>query len=255
MTEATWNKSTEPQPMMEALRASGRATERRLRLYAAACCRRIWPLLTDERSWKAVEVAEQFADGLVAKRDFHDWGWLRQQQGGVVALFNARDAAQATASYGEGAAAQAAAASDGQKAAAWEAAFRAAWASGAETAAAMVAADAAVPDSEAWVARREAARNEERAAQAALLRCIFGPALFRPLPPVAPAVLAWNGGIVVKLAAGVYEERDLTQGRMGVLADAAEEAGLMDAELLGHLRGPGPHARGCHVIDLLLGKG
>jgi hypothetical protein len=33
-----------------------------------------------------------------------------------------------------------------------------------------------------------------------------------------------------------------------------EEAGLLDAELLGHLRGPGPHARGCHGIDLLLGK-
>jgi hypothetical protein len=94
----------------------------------------------------------------------------------------------------------------------------------------------------------------EEARQSDLLRCIVGPVLFRPLPRVAPAVLAWNGGTVVRLAAGVYEERDFTQGRMGVLADAAEEAGLVDAELLAHLRSPGPHARGCWAADLLLGR-
>jgi hypothetical protein len=66
--------------------------------------------------------------------------------------------------------------------------------------------------------------------------------------------LAWNGGTVGRLAAGVYEERDLTQGRLGVLADAAEEAGLMAAELLAHLRSPVPHARGCWGVDLLLGR-
>jgi hypothetical protein len=92
-------------------------------------------------------------------------------------------------------------------------------------------------------------------AQADLVRCIIGPTLFRPLQPVAPAVLAWGGGTVVKLAAAVYEERDFTQGRMGVLADAGEEAGLDDAGLLAHLRSPGPHVRGCWAVDLLLGKG
>jgi hypothetical protein len=39
-----------------------------------------------------------------------------------------------------------------------------------------------------------------------------------------------------------------------VLADALEEAGCTDAELLQHLRGPGPHVRGCHLVDLLLAK-
>ena len=42
---------------------------------------------------------------------------------------------------------------------------------------------------------------------------------------------------------------------LAVLADALEEAGATDADLLNHLRGPGPHVRGCWVIDLLLGKG
>jgi hypothetical protein len=43
--------------------------------------------------------------------------------------------------------------------------------------------------------------------------------------------------------------------RLAVLADALEEAGCADADLLVHLRGPGPHARGCWVLELLLGKG
>ena len=48
------------------------------------------------------------------------------------------------------------------------------------------------------------------------------------------------------------EGRDL--GLMPVLADALEEAGCSDDELLGHLRGPGPHVRGCWALDLILGK-
>ena len=43
--------------------------------------------------------------------------------------------------------------------------------------------------------------------------------------------------------------------RLAVLADTLEEAGCSDSDLLGHLRGPGPHVRGCWVVDLVLGKG
>src|SRR5437868_8571983 len=62
MTEAEWLAGTNPRAMLESMR--GRASGRRLRLFAAACCRRVWDLLGDVRSRRAVEVAEQHADGL-----------------------------------------------------------------------------------------------------------------------------------------------------------------------------------------------
>jgi hypothetical protein len=64
--------------------------------------------------------------------------------------------------------------------------------------------------------------------------------------------LTWNDGIVIKLAQAIYEERAFD--RLPILADALEEAGCSDTEILAHCRGPGPHVRGCWVVDLLLGK-
>src|SRR5262245_36214174 len=64
MDEATWLSCTDPAPMLAFLLDSDRATERKLRLFAVACCRRVWPLLVHEVSRKAVEVAERYADGL-----------------------------------------------------------------------------------------------------------------------------------------------------------------------------------------------
>src|SRR5262249_25586156 len=79
--------------------------------------------------------------------------------------------------------------------------------------------------------------------------------------PFRPIVFdnAWRTPTVAALATAAYEERELPDGtldadRLAVLADALEDAGCDNADILSHLRGPGPHVRGCCVVDLLLGK-
>jgi hypothetical protein len=99
----------------------------------------------------------------------------------------------------------------------------------------------------------EGGQVREHAVACDLLRESFGNP-WRPTPPVAAGVLDWKGACVMRLATAIYEERAFTPERLGVLADALEEAGCTDAELLGHLRGSGPHVRGCWALDVLLGK-
>jgi hypothetical protein len=89
-----------------------------------------------------------------------------------------------------------------------------------------------------------------RKEQTPLARDIFGNP-FRPAV-VDPAWLLWNESGVRKLAQSVYAERAFD--RLPVLADALEDAGCADADLLSHCRSGGPHVRGCWVVDALLGK-
>jgi hypothetical protein len=117
---------------------------------------------------------------------------------------------------------------------------------------------------EAWLASRHyylgdptwpyEATDQRRAA---MMREIFGNP-FRVLE-VPSRWVKWNDGVILKLAQAAYDERELPQGilrpaQLGVLADAFEEAGCTNKEMLAHLREVGPHVRGCWVVDLLLGK-
>jgi hypothetical protein len=108
--------------------------------------------------------------------------------------------------------------------------------------------------SKSVTAALEVAGAGEAAPQCGLIRDVFG-------NPFHPAAVAPSCRVpqVVALAQAAYGERELPSGtldpgRLAVLADALEDAGCADAELLGHLRGPGPHVRGCWAVDLLLGK-
>ncbi len=68
MTESEWLACEDPAVMLEWLpRHNVPPSERKLRLFACACCRQVWPLLTDERSQAAVVAAEQYADGLITE--------------------------------------------------------------------------------------------------------------------------------------------------------------------------------------------
>lgn len=229
MTEAEWDSCDDPQKMLEWLRHSGKASDRKLRLFAVACCRCIWPKLTDARCRSAVEIAERFADGLVtargrgraftAAREATRHVGAPTQNAFHAAAYSAH-ASPATAAHGASANALYA---------------RGRWAVG---------------------PHGPVLRRWEGVPLCSILRDIFLP--FRTAC-LDLAWLAWNDGTVQRLAAAIYEDRRLPEGtldtaRLAVLADALEESGCANEELLGHLRGPGPHVRGCWLIDLLLGK-
>jgi hypothetical protein len=96
--------------------------------------------------------------------------------------------------------------------------------------------------------------RQQALAMVALIQDVFGNP-FRPGPSAARAV----SPTARSLADAAYDLRTVPTGyldnaRLAVLSDALEEAGCTDADLLSHLRSPGPHARGCWAVDLLLGK-
>jgi hypothetical protein len=113
---------------------------------------------------------------------------------------------------------------------------------------------------EAWLDWAGAAevRQREAAALSHLLReVIRSPAVS---PKTLPShVTAWHDRTVPRLAEAAYDERRLPEGtldpaRLGILADALLDAGCDDEELLAHLRSTGPHVRGCHAVDAVLGR-
>ncbi len=82
MTEQEWLTSPYPQAMLEFLRASGIASDRKLRLFACACCHRVWSLLTDERSRQAIQDTEDFVDGRAGPA--LDPGWQAARRRALV---------------------------------------------------------------------------------------------------------------------------------------------------------------------------
>jgi hypothetical protein len=201
--------------MLAFLRDSGKLPERKARLFAVACCRHLLGRVqVDPLDVHAVDVAERYADGESTATELETAA--RYVPGPQCARRTAAFACRDTVSTALGA---------------WladPATENAAWAAG-EHAAFCAGVSHHSPEF-------AAARATEKSAQAVLLRDVFfNP--FRAPPAIAEGVLAWNDGCVVKLASSIYEERAFTQERMGVLADALEEAGLTDEEVLNHLRG------------------
>jgi hypothetical protein len=226
MNEAAWLAFANPTPMLAFLR--GKASDRKLRLFAIACCCRIWQRIGDPRSQAAVEFADQHADE----------GLARRRGVGVVRK-------DARAAYRK----------------AWD---RCRVEGNAESHYRLMAAHAV----EGLLTRRpwetvpfnaaHATTDRSQGWQSDLLRDIIGNP-FRPSPPLPPAVLAWNDGTIPRLAQAIYEERRMPEGtfdtaRLAILADALLDAGCEDDELIRHCRSEGPHVRGCWAVDLILGK-
>jgi hypothetical protein len=291
--------------MLAFLRRRGRPLApggRKVRLFAATCCRLVWGFLTDPSGRRAVQTAELVADGRATPTEQAEAFRLANAVaqglhgvficGGVNVPGSNYAALAATAAvapglrfeYTDGG-------EDGRRCfTPWQCA---ALAIGQE---AWEHADGSFPPdgedeqqpSDGWYERKEEAASAAwhaailaaRREQCLLLRDIFNPFDRHTLEP------GWLTPAVTALAQAAYEERllppddlelpdnmltipqirqrawkrappagHLERSRLGVLADALEEAGCSDRAVLDHLRNSGPHVRGCWALDLLLGKG
>lgn len=245
MTEAKWLNCTDPKTMLDYLEDT--ASARKCRLFAVACCRRIWQYLKDKRSRRLVEVAESLADGAATVKQLR-------------AAFNQAAKAQEAIHYEGGDAVDQSAAEavlglreelliaqvfEGIEEAVGEARAGEAWDRIYRTPGKDYRTQEAEHNEEC-----DAGAEAEKAVQAALLRCIFGnPFQFASIDP---AWLRWHDGLLLSMAQQMYDSRDFTD--MSVLADALEEAGCQDQDILGHCRSGVEHVRGCWLVDLLLGK-
>jgi hypothetical protein len=222
MTEEEWLTSEDPETMLAYL--GKKATDRKLRLFSLACCRRVWNFVKDERLKTALDTLERYADKAASEKQRTEAGKLcaayRQQYYDEVGkeeeiciavelwIAATKTMRRVVAKCGEGAAG----------------AF--AWAD---------------------VSEFERRTREERSAQTHLVRDIFG----NPFRPVK-LKRAWHTSDVLALARGIYDERAFD--RMPILADALQDVGCDSDDILNHCRAEVIHVRGCWVVDLVLGK-
>jgi hypothetical protein len=227
MTEDEWLTCEDPRRMLWHIESA--ASDRKMRLFGCACSRRVWHQFQDERLDRVLFGIEQFADGMIdgdALLQLHELAWQIERDDSTPGPMSclARELAGAS----------------------------------------RVKLPSDYPDLPSHLDRGEAAaaamgpvakdfnefqrqRAVERKQQTVLLRCIFG----NPFRPVAFSP-AWRSETVVALASAIYAERAFD--RLPILADALEEAGCDHPDVLSHCRGPGPHVRGCWVVDGVLGK-
>ena len=224
MTEAEWNAAEPPEewllsPAVLNYLRGWCTSDRKLRLFAVACARRLAHLLPDDSCRQAILIAERHADGLASDVELAQ-AQTRAQIGGR--------------------------ADDSPAEIARSAAIYAAHRDLAE------AADTALGYSmHPWLhpANRhdEARFRVENLRRWAWLHDIVG----HPFTPETFAP-AWRSANAVAVADSIYSDRAFD--RLPILADALEDAGCTSRDILDHCRQPGVHVRGCWVVDLVLGK-
>jgi hypothetical protein len=230
VTEARWLASVDWDELWESEELWQQASARKCALYAVACARRIWHLFPDDLSRRVVETLERLADGLGAESDL-EAACTNLQEGSMHEGLPEPQAMARSVAVGL-------CFDSGSRLATMAASYSHAAARGSAT-------------YRTSPSDRLREREADRDLMKELLSHLLRPAELPP-PSLSPTVTS--------LAQAAYDQRTLPAGkldpaRLAVLTDALEEAGCTDAELLGHLRGPGPHVRGCWAVDLLLGKG
>jgi hypothetical protein len=227
MTEAEWSHCTELDGMLSILAAQD-VSERKVRLFSAACCRLIWQSLYLPVAPRALPAIERVAEGEPLQLPLQEFAFalettLNDAMGGN------RTAADANLKWPPDELAA-------------RAALRGLHRAAEQARAGSIAVAAALATS----------IKRQRETLPGFLRCIFGnPFRHAALDP------AWRTPTVVSLAHAASEVRSFSSGhldpdRLAILADALEEAGCTEVEILIHLHGPGPHVWGCWPVDLVL---
>lgn len=244
MTEDEWFGCTDVSDLLLQVRGERSrrcvactTSERKLRLFACACCRHIWRLLIDPRSRAAVLFGERIADGEATKSER------------AAALRLAHDASSdIDAAHWNGD---------------WDSLKVPSLPAASAAYLTLVEGDTQfdrhtpyLPDADQvaldckraiGLAGGPAAVQAENVAQVAMFHDIMGNP-FRPVH-VGRSSLTEE---VIQLALSIDSERRFD--RLPGLAEALERAGCKNREILDHCRKRGPHVRGCWVVDLLLGK-
>ncbi len=255
MTEPQWLACDDPGTMLDVLGKD--ASARKLRLFACACCRRTAELLPDATGRAAVAVAERFADGLASAKELTEANQRVREWVDLAgrAYSNAGDspdrswsAASASAfSFAEAEYAAALSVAEATVATLRVTGFGGSSARAAGCYAASVAYRGGARYRFVETIHQNAARADERKAQADIVRDLFSDQ-FRPVVPDH----AWFTSDVMALATNIYDNRAFEH--MPILADAIQDAGCDSKDVLNHCRANMAHARGCWVIDLVLGK-
>ncbi len=216
MTEAEWLASNDPMKLVQCL--VGTASERKLRLAACGCCRLFLNRLYVPITHAALDLCERLAENT------RDVDMRVALAGAHQELLDYNCARHWIAEEGG--------------------AIRAV------TSAARPVSDPATYHYDVCIVAIELLEPANRLRRTQLYRVLrdtFGnslcPLTFSP---------SWRTDTAVTLARQMYEARNFSA--MPILADALQDAGCDRADTLNHCRGPGPHVRGCWVVDLVLGK-
>jgi hypothetical protein len=226
MTEAEWLACEEPFRLLGHLSRQDETSPRKARLFACSCYRSVWERLAEperegEMVRRAVDLAEELAEGRIHASATTEF--IREAVKGRVYNFgNGHD---------HYAVMNGLLADDLRRVT--------------ESASSYSSLIGLIPG-----------RPWSRASQCALIRDLFARPGSCDGVVACPALTPLSASV----ALAAYEKRHLPTGqldnaRLAVLSDALEEAGCTDADILSHLRSPGPHVRGCWALDLVLGKG
>jgi hypothetical protein len=213
---AEWLNATDLSPLLHAVRQL--SSERKLRLFMCACARHFFPANPHPDLYRGVEMAEQMADGTAS----------------LAITESVRGLFGSLVYFGD---------------------YEARGFAGENMASATFIRHAVNPRAD-QAARGTSCYLSDYDADMGFEKTQTGVPWFRDIlgNPFHPVAFSsdWHTDTSLALARQAYESRDFTV--MPILADALQDAGCDNADVLDHCRGPGPHVRGCWVVDAILGK-